>query len=158
MQNCILPAIVGFFAVIGYYIHYVNSYIHENELQIYKMNYNINQNWYDCRGFGLEEFDKCRKCMEGTELATEIYETLANNMLGDLKIYCRKHGLLHKAPIYDEYNYIVYNLSPGPTALLTTIQSNNEQYEQYEQYENYEDTKEDYAKHTPQGRHVPKES
>lgn len=144
MQTCVLPAIFVFLAIIGYYINYVNNYIHENEIRLYKMNYNINANWYDCTGLGAE-FDMCKKCMEGTEVATEIYEHLSNNMFGDLKIYCRKDGILHKAPIYDEYNY-VYNLSPGPTAMIQTI---NEEYN-----EQYEDANDAYIEYVPQGRPV----
>lgn len=114
-----VSVIIVFFSIIGYYINYVHNYIYINEQRLMKMNHNINSNWYDCRGYGFNEFPICQKCFQGTDVAVELYEQLSNNLFGELKVHCRINNELKIAS--DDVYYFkvqderIFNLEPGPT-------------------------------------------
>lgn len=130
-QILLFSGIVIFLSIIGYYINYVNNYIYINEQRLIKMNYNINSNWYDCRGNGFNEFPICQKCFQGTDVAVELYEQLSNNFFGDLKVHCRINDKLKVASddiyYFKVHNDNIFNLEPGPTPEIQTY-TEEEQY------------------------------
>lgn len=136
VANCIfISAIVVFLSIIGYYINYINNYIYINEQRLKKMNFNMNSNWYDCRGSGFDEFAICQKCFQGSDVAVELYEQLSNNFFGDLKVHCRINGELKVASdnvYYYKVNYEnVFSLEPGPTPNFHTTFEKEDQYIEY---------------------------
>jgi hypothetical protein len=121
-----------------------------NEERIRKMNYNINANWYDCRGKEYNYNTICQKCRQEVDVATEIYEHLSNNYFGELKVHCRINNKLSIAPeeiyVYKVNNFIE-NIKPKYTPQVQTHHNNH--------YDNYDDENEQYIEYIPYSGPLP---